>query len=92
MANFSRKKRGGLTEVDENDLNVSLAHDDVSMTGQEGDAMVLQRLMENIPILLLYVRKTVLSTNLEGPDSYPNFICDIHSFSKNQYFSAQPES
>ena len=39
MANFSRKKRGRLTEVDENDLNVGLAHDDVSMTGQEGDSV-----------------------------------------------------
>ena len=39
MANFSRKKRGGLTEVDENDLNVGLAHDDGSMTGQEGDSV-----------------------------------------------------
>ena len=39
MANFSRIKRGGLTEVDENDLDFGLAHDDVSMTGQEGDSI-----------------------------------------------------
>ena len=28
-----------LAEVDKNDLNVTLAHDDVSMTGQEGDSV-----------------------------------------------------
>ena len=39
MGNLSRKKREWLKEVDENDLNVSLAHDDVSMTGQEGDSL-----------------------------------------------------
>ena len=36
---MSRKKRERLKEVDENDLKVSLAHDDVSMTGQEGDSL-----------------------------------------------------
>ena len=29
-----------LAEVDKNDLNVTLAHDDVSMTGQEGASLV----------------------------------------------------
>ena len=28
-----------LVEVDKNDLNVTLAHDDVSMTGQEGASL-----------------------------------------------------
>ena len=28
-----------LAEVDKNDLNVTLAHDDVSMTGQEGASL-----------------------------------------------------
>ena len=36
MGNLSRNKREGLTEVD---LNVSLAHGDVSMTGQEGASL-----------------------------------------------------
>ena len=39
MGNLSRNKREGLIEVDLNDLNVRLAHDDVSMTGQEGDSL-----------------------------------------------------
>ena len=69
MGNLSRNKREGLIEVDLNDLNVRLAHDDVSMTGQG-----MKGLIKMVLILLLHVRTIVFRTNLEGPDSYNFFL------------------
>ena len=39
LGNFSRKERKCITEIVENELDVSLSQHDVSMTGQEGDGL-----------------------------------------------------
>ena len=39
LGNFSREERKCITEIVENELDVSLSQHDVSMTGQEGDGL-----------------------------------------------------